>query len=264
MDCAEIRESFLRGALPPNAALDAHLAGCPHCRELFEQDAELGRSLASATLAAPMADDFFAQVEARVARETGPRAWLRSRPSKLRFLVLVLSALLAVAVGAGLNLRPDIAAYPSARLLALLALYSFGVLLAFKKELFVFAPGKAGVDHTLLALGALGLPFVLAFAPATDQVRVAGLAGALGCFSYGALLTLPTALLIWALDRDDRPSVRTVLLSAAALGLSANLLLELHCPNGDLMHVLLGHASLGLAWLLLWALTRRLSPAPGS
>jgi len=264
MDCAEIRESFLRGAVPPNAALDAHLALCPHCRELFEHDAKLGRSLASAALAAPAEHDFFAQIEARVARETGLRAWLRSRPSKLRFLVLVLSALLAVAVGAGLNLRPDLALYPRARLVALLALYSLGVLFAFKKELFLSAPGRALADHTLLALGALGLPFLLAFAPATDAVRVPGLAGAFGCFSYGALLTLPSALLIWALDRDDRPSVRTVLLSAAALGLSANLLLELHCPNGNLGHVLLGHASLGVAWLLMWALTRRLSAVQGS
>jgi len=259
MDCAEIRESFLSGAPPPNDVLDAHLAGCSHCRELFEQNAELGRSLASAALAAPVMADFFDQIEARVAKETGLRAWLRSRPSKLRFLVLALSALLAVAVGAGLKLRPDIALYPSARLLALLALYSFGVLLAFKRELFLAGPGRPFADHALLALGALGLPFLLAFAPATDQVRVPGLAGAFGCFSYGALLTLPTALLIWALDRDDRPSLRTVLLSAAALGLSANLLLELHCPNGELSHVLLGHASLGLAWLLFWALTRRLS-----
>jgi hypothetical protein len=71
------------------------------------------------------------------------------------------------------------------------------------------------------------------------------------------LLTLPIAALFWAFDRDERPSLRTVCLCAGALGLSANLLLELHCPSGNTLHLLLGHASIGIAWLLVWAVTRR-------
>jgi hypothetical protein len=110
-------------------------------------------------------------------------------------------------------------------------------------------------------LGALALPFLVALAPATEASRALGPGGALSCFSYGTLLTLPTAALLWAFDRDDQLSLRTVYLSAAALGLSANLLLELHCGNGNFTHVVLGHASLGVAWLLVWALTRRMSRA---
>jgi hypothetical protein len=108
---------------------------------------------------------------------------------------------------------------------------------------------------------ALAVPILAGFAPATESSRHASAEGALNCFGYGALLTLPTALLLWAFDRNDRPSLRTVCLSAAALGLSANLLLELHCANGNPVHVLLGHASLGLAWLTVWAVLRGVSRA---
>ena len=88
---------------------------------------------------------------------------------------------------------------------------------------------------------------------------IPGPEGALSCFLYGALFTLPLGILLWAFDRDDRPTLRTVCLSAAALGLSANLVLELHCPSGHPLHLLLGHASIGLAWLASWFVTRRLS-----
>ena len=262
MDCAEIRDSFMHGEVPSNAAVQAHLAVCPQCRELFEHDAELGRSLASeAALAVPFPGELFNQIEARVAREAGLRAWLRSRPSKQRFLVALASALAAVALGGALALRSDFSAYPSLRLLLLLGVYLFGICVALGQELFLSARRGSFTGHVGLLLGALALPFLIALAPATDASRAFGPEGALGCFSYGALLTLPTAVLLWAFDRDDRLSLRTVCLSAVALGLSANLVLELHCPSGNLQHVLLGHASLGIAWLLAWALIRRSSRA---
>jgi hypothetical protein len=194
-----------------------------------------------------------------MARETGLRAWLRSRPSRLRFLVVALSAAAAVGIGGALRLRPDFSAYPSARLGLLLGAYLLGIAVAFGKELLSSARRRSLSADFALLLGALAVPFVIALWPATEAARSYEPAGALGCFSYGALLTLPTAALLWAFDRDDRLSLRTVCLSAAALGLSANLVLELHCPNGNAAHVLLGHASLGVAWLLAWLFTRRLT-----
>ena len=102
----------------------------------------------------------------------------------------------------------------------------------------------------------LVVPFLTALLPATEAGRHAAPGGALSCFIFGTLFTFPTALLLWALDRDDSPSLRTVCLSAVALGLSANLLLELHCPNGNPTHLLLGHASIGLGWLAAWFAAR--------
>jgi hypothetical protein len=119
----------------------------------------------------------------------------------------------------------------------------------------------AFTDYVGLLTFALAVPALAAFAPATELSRQAASSGAFGCFGYGALFTLPIALLLWALDRNDRASLRTICLSAAALGLSANVLLELHCGNGNAAHVLFGHASLGVAWLAVWAATRHLSRA---
>ena len=264
-DCTKIRDAFVSGVGLPDAQVSEHLAGCSACRELFERDARLGRGLAAeATQVLAYNDDFFERVERKLAHETGLRAWLRSRPTSLRFMLLLLPLLLMVIGGGLLRQRADFAQYPLQRVAMLLCVYFLAIALAFGKELSDSPRGEALGDHLGLLVFALAVPVLAAFAPATEvsrSVHAGGLSGALGCFGYGALLTLPIGLLLWALDRDDRPSLRTVCLSAAALGLAANLLLELHCANGDTTHVLLGHASLGAAWLLAWTVTRRLSRA---
>jgi len=263
MDCTQIRDAFVSGARPEAQARE-HLASCPQCRELFERDAELGRNLAAQTTRPlPSSDDLFEQIEGKLARETGPRAWLRSRPSPLRFTLLLLPLLLVLLAGGLLGQRADLEHYPMQRVALLLCVYFLAIALAFGKQLSESPRGHALGDYVGLLAFALAVPALAAFAPATEVSRRIESSGAFGCFGYGALLTLPIALLLWALDRDDRPSLRTVCLSAAALGLSANLLLELHCGNGDWAHVLGGHASLGVAWLVAWAVTRRLSRARG-
>jgi len=259
MDCTQIRDAFVSGAPLSEEQTKEHLASCPQCRALFEPDAALGRKLAAqATETLDFSDDFFGQIEQKLARETGLRAWLRSRPSPIRFALVLLSLLLLVVVGGVIRQRADFAQYPLPRVGLLLCVYFVAIALAFAQELSESARRDSLRDYLgLLAFG-LAVPILAAFAPATEVSRQAGPEGALGCFGYGALFTLPIALLLWALDRDERTSFRTVCLSAAALGLSANLLLELHCGNGNAEHVLLGHASLGLAWLAAWAVLRRL------
>lgn len=264
MDCSQIRDAFVGGVRLPEEQVQAHITSCAQCRALFEPDAELGRSLAAqaqASEALPFPEEFFGQLEQRLALERGPRAWLRSRPSRLRFMLVLLPLVLVLVAGGLLRQRVDFAQYPGQRIALLLCVYFLAIVLALGRELSESYRRNSLRDHLGLFLFALLVPVLAAFAPATEASRHAGPEGALGCFSYGALLTLPIASLLWAFDRDDRPSLRTVCLSAAALGLSANLLLELHCGNGNAQHVLLGHASLGLAWLAVWAIARRLSRA---
>lgn len=257
MDCSQIRDSFINGGRPAGGQLEAHLASCPQCAALFERDAELGRRLASqASAALPFPEDLFAQVEQGLARETGARAWLRSRPSRARFLFTVLPVLLVVFAGGLLRPRPDFAQYPLLRVVLLLCVYFVAIALAVAKEQSELPRREPLREYVPLLVFALAVPILAGFAPATEISRGASADGALGCFGYGALLTLPVALLLWAFDRDDRLSLRTVCLSAAALGMSANVLLELHCGNGNPVHVLLGHASLGFAWLAAWGLVR--------
>jgi hypothetical protein len=261
--CADIRDAFVRGARLPSDLVQTHLSECSACRELFESDADLGRSLArQVTGAMPFPEHLFDQLEQRLACETGLRAWLRARPTELRVLLVVLSVLLVVLVGGAFKLRSDFADYPAGRVFWLLGAYLIGILLAFRQELSLPRPGRWLSTAPQFALSALVLPFLIAWLPASEVAGHAGPGGALNCFSYGALLTLPTALLLWAFDRDDCPSLRTVCLSAVALGLSGNFLLELHCPNGNVRHLILGHASIGVAWLMAWFVLRRSLRAP--
>lgn len=257
MDCSEIRDRFLKGEAVVTEQVQRHLTGCPECQALFEGGAQLGHRLASqAASALPFPDELFAQTEASVAAEIGPRAWLRSRPTHFQSRVVALGVLCVVLLGGVARLRPDFAEYPSTRLLLLFGVSSCLILVAFRKGLrFPARLGNFG-DHPEFALAALGIPFLLAFAPATEVSRQASSGGALNCFVYGALFTVPLALLLWACDRNDRPSQGTVCLAAVGLGLSANLVLELHCPNGNAVHLLLGHASIGILWLVTWAVLR--------
>jgi len=259
MDCAEIRDAFLRGETLPEDRVQAHLRVCPHCHELFEGHVALGQRLGSAaTPELSLPDDFFAQLEQKVSAETGMRAWLRSRPTRVRVLLVSTVAVAAITIGGALHLRPDFAEYPSSRLALLLGVYLLAVLVAVQRELSVSSrPGAFATKPGVLA-GTLLLPFLVAFVPPTEASMQHGPEGALICFSFGALLTLPLAALLWACDRDDRPSSSSVWLSAVALGLTANLLLELHCASGNAIHLLLGHASLSLAWLAVWAALRGL------
>jgi len=262
MDCSQIRDSFMSGDRLSEEQLEAHVSSCPQCKALFESDAELGQRLAAqASAALPYPTDFFGQIEQGLARETGPRAWLRSRPSRVRFVFTLLPVLIAVVAGGVLRQRADFAQYPVLRVVLLLCVYFVAIALACAKELSELPRRNLLREALPLLAFALAVPILASFAPATESSRQAGAEGALNCFSYGALFTLPVALLLWAFDRNDRPSLRTVCLSAAALGLSANLLLELHCSNGNPVHVLLGHASLGLAWLVAWAGLRALRRA---
>ena len=70
MECAEIRSGFVAGRVPAGPEVDAHLKSCPHCRELFEKDAALGRRLAQAVLPELAPGDLFALVE----RDVRPRS----------------------------------------------------------------------------------------------------------------------------------------------------------------------------------------------
>jgi len=262
MDCSQIRDAFLNGGALHQEQVEEHLASCPQCRALFEPDRSLGRELAAqASEVLSLPQDFFGQIEQRLARETGARAWLRSRPSRVRLLFLVLLVLCVLLVGGVLRQRADFGQYPALRMILLLCVYFVAITLAFGKELSESPRAEPFADYLGLLAFALAVPVLAAFAPATEVSRLVGAGGAPSCFVYGALCTLPIALLAWAFDRDDRPTRRTVCLSAAALGLAANLLLELHCGNGNPAHVLLGHASLGVAWLVAWAVARGVSRA---
>jgi hypothetical protein len=78
------------------------------------------------------------------------------------------------------------------------------------------------------------------------------------CFVYGLLFALPVLVLARVVDRGEHRIGRAALCAALAGGLTANLGLHLHCPITHAGHLLLGHATLVLALVGVYALRDRL------
>src|SRR5262245_35960030 len=99
MDCAEIRDALLAGSVPSGPEVEAHVRGCSACEELLADEGALGRALSRNETPAIASDELFASLERRVLAESGPRAWLRSRPTPVRAGVALLAGATVVAIG---------------------------------------------------------------------------------------------------------------------------------------------------------------------
>ncbi len=254
MECAEIRSLFVAGRVPAGPDVDAHVRNCGHCRELFDQNAQLGRRLAEAALPEMEPGDLFALVERDVQQEVGLRARLRGLPTRVRAGALLSVAVALLLFELLLRRRPDFAEYSPA--------VFWGVVLAFGIALVVgvlrvtrgtSAPldterRSRAVAAALLVVPALASLVVPLGSGTPEMAAVWGHPEA--CFAYGAAFVAPFLLLYWLLERRDTVPV-TALVSAGALaGIAANLLLHAHCPSAHLGHLLLGHASIGVVWAL--------------
>jgi hypothetical protein len=257
VDCAEIRQGFLTGEVPSGLAVGEHLKRCLHCPELFQNQAALGRRLASAA-ATPLesvsesTSAELAAVSSAIAAEHGLRAFLRSRSTRSRWLLLL--ALPALSL-----LREIAQKGVPWRSLTLPRLFGGVVLIGFLGLITRSAlrplpiEGRAARLSSALAFVACCLPCVLWFAPqaqASSEEFTGNFAlRSLTCFAYGSLLAAPSFALLCALDRGDQVPFRVWALAAGMVALVANLILLLHCPDTSRAHLALGHFSIGLAWL---------------
>lgn len=254
MDCAEIRSGFVAGRVPANPEVHEHLQGCPSCRELFENDAALGRRLAEAVPPEVEPGDLFALVERDVQQETGLRARLRALPSPVRVGGLVSVALALLAFELRFNRRSDFAEF-SPEVFWGVALVLAGGLAwgAARLARGPAAPLASAARERWLAVAFLVLPAiaVLVVPSGSGSPEAAAAWGHPGlCFCYGAALVAPFLLLYWLFERRDRVPLAALVSAGALAGVAANLLLHAHCPSAHLGHLLLGHASIGLAWAL--------------
>lgn len=256
VECAEIRSGFVAGQVPAGAGVTAHLESCPHCRELFENDARLGRYLAGQVLPAVDPGALFDEVGRDVEHEAGVRARLRSLTARTRAGALVAVGLVLLASQLWLQRRGDFAEYSPAVFWVVVATLTAGLAWgSWRLVRGVHAPLRAAEREGTATLLLLLLPALVALlsplgspsGPTTDE---AAWGSPLACFSYGAVMVTPFLLLAWLFERRDRMP-RHVLVSAGALsGLAANLLLHAHCGSAHLGHLLLGHAGVGVAWAL--------------
>ena len=253
MECAEIRNSFVAGRVPAGPAVEAHCKVCPTCRELFEHDARLGRGLAQAVLPAVEPGDLFALVEREVSQEVGLRARSRALSTRARAGVLLGVAGALLVFQLLLKRRPDFGEYSSGVFWGVALVLAIALVVsALRVTRGPSAPLRsAGRERGLMA-SMLLLPSLLALVAPLGVGSPQGLAWAnpANCFTYGAAFVMPLILLYWLFERRDAVPL-TALVSAGALaGLAANLLLHAHCPSANLGHLLLGHASIGVAWAL--------------
>lgn len=254
MDCAEIRNDFVAGRVPAGPEVAAHVQGCPHCRELFENDAQLGRRLAQAVVPEVAPGDLFALVERDVSREVGVRARLRALPLRVRAGALLGVGAALFCFHLLLSHRADWGQYSPAvfwtvalLLAAVFTLGTFGVLRGATAPLRPLAKERAGAALLLLAPAMLAL---LAPLGAASAKAVTAWGNPSSCFTYGAALVVPLVLLYWLFERREVVPVRALVSAGALAGLAANLLLHAHCGSAHLGHLLLGHASIGVAWAL--------------
>ena len=256
VDCAEIRQGFLTGEVPSGRPVDEHLDGCAQCRELFQNSAELGRGLASVvnrTSTSTSTSDRVAAVSSAIAAERGLRAFLRSRPTRVRWLLsLSLPALLLLRELAHQRVPWRSLSVP--RLFG--ALILLGVLVLATRSALRPLPiaRRAARLRWALALVAWCVPCLLWFTP-DAQASGEELTGnfalhSLTCFAYGSALAAPSCALLWALDRGVRVPFRVWALAAGVVALVANLILLIHCASNQRAHWVAGHFSIGLAWFL--------------
>jgi hypothetical protein len=227
-----------------------------------EPPAALDADLGTLKSALPELDDcgpLLSRCEARfAAEERGLVGWLRSRPSRLRFLL-----------AAGVAAIPVLHAFSEAHAgtsgaghaglsLAMAALLLGAVWLGMRPlSRRAFSPTQV-LGALGLALGALllinGWP-----GPRAGVVREG--ATVASCLGTGLLFALPIYLWLRLLDRGDNPHAPVLALAA---GVSANFALNLHCAGLGPLHDVLGHFAVVVLLLGLHALLARRHPSPRS
>jgi hypothetical protein len=207
-------------------------------------------------VASPASIDVDEQLEAvssAIAAERGLRAFLRSRSTRVRWLLsLALPALLLLRELAHKHVPWQSLSKPrllgGVVLLGLLALVARSALRPLPIE------RHAARLRSALALVAWSLPCLLWFAPearaSSNELTGNFAVRSFACFAYGSALAAPSFALLWALDRGVEVPYRVWALAAGIVALVSNLILLLHCPTTDRAHLLAGHFSIGLAWFL--------------
>ena len=217
--------------------------------------------MAEAVLPEMEPGDLFALIDREVAQEVGLRARLRALPTRVRAGALLCVALALLLFELLLHRRPDFAEYSPAVFWSVVLVFGAALVVGvLRVTRGASAPLRAQGRGRAVAVALLAAP-ALASLVAPLGSGTPEMAAAWGnpavCFAYGAALVAPFLLLYWLFERRDAVPA-TVLISAGALaGIAANLLLHAHCPSAHLGHLLVGHASIGVAWALALSLLSR-------
>ncbi len=244
--------------------MEEHVRECLQCRELLDQRGTLGQRLGRASEPAPD-PGLLAAVERELESEHGLRSWLRSRSTRLRLALVLLAGLVVFTAICLLAPRPDFATARDDRWFVLAALLVVGVVLGADGALRTLGRARPGSLFGS-ALLVLLLPLLIGLLPDADSQQPAHLVAervgfatsALRCFFFGVLISAPMGTLIWFASREDRLALSSLIFAAGGAGVMAYLALHAHCAVSHPGHLIAGHATVGIAWLLALALVNRL------
>ena len=225
--------------LPPGA--DAHLRSCCRCQALA---AALNRH----PLVHPAPSESVTAIEGRLLTNLKPVHVLPAR--KLFFLAFLLIFLVLLALGVG-----RLGAYAWAdmnwarRIMICTSLGASAALLAYSMVQQMFPGSRCRISAALLPVGIfVCLLLVLA---ALFQVSRSGsfIRDGMPCFEAGIPYAIPAAILFWLiLRRGVVLSARTTgAICGALAGLIGVSVLEIHCSNFDLRHILVWHLGVGVS-----------------
>jgi hypothetical protein len=271
MDCGELRDRLRAGSVPTGPGLRAHLERCEHCAELLRDEGELGRALGRSELAGELDEtSLWRDMDRALARESGLRAWLRSRSTRFRIGIAVAATIAITMVGAA-GLREDWRTFPVALKVFWALLLATAISTSLPLAIVSLGRGSPGATRVIgLAVIGVAVPFGLAFVPGSSGAQSAlgniyteFVARVGACLAYGLSLSVPVAALLWALDREDHPPLNRLVLMATTAGLAGNVALFLHCSIRHPEHIVAGHAALGVVLALMGALLLRLRGAHG-
>lgn len=182
-----------------------------------------------------------AAVAADVARERGPRAWLRGRSRGARLALLAAAAAAEILLVVAWSPRAGLDDSPAARLALTLGWASAIVLAASFHALRPLhrPPARRRIVAGILFV-AVAAPIALAFLP---DAHGAAAAPWYACLGKGVALAVPLLLLSRALDRRAHAGRASAALAAVAAGLTGFVGLGLHCPSNDALHLMCAHGT---------------------
>jgi hypothetical protein len=194
-------------------------------------------------------------------KERGFVAWLRSRSSRVRWIGAGVFALIPVVLQLIFARRSDFYSYPVAWFIAFTLAYFALVIWALFVALSPIYRAISLRQFLITTLLSLILPWVIvSFEPVPDnhqtdvELNLVTLHNAWVCLRYGLALALPAVVALWWLDRSEAKPLRFGLLVGASGGIVGNFVLLFHCPNKAQLHQWLGHATIGIVYVLIISL----------
>lgn len=201
-------------------------------------------------------DALFGAIEEEIEAERGPRAWLRSRSTPAR-VALAVGMFVGLTVGlAVLSPRSDLSMLPWWRVALVIGALAglFGASLWFSLEPLHRAGAPVWVRRAVVGAALAGMA-ALAWLPLAPMDKDdPSLHGALPCLYAGVAIGLPAFVLFRWMDRGGRPT--SAVLAAAGAALASNAATSLHCGNDSALHILQGHLSIGVVYVLVVAAWR--------